>query len=305
MPGKMARSAPLPPFGLPGVTAVVRAASPACQNAGKAQKFAPLRKSSGEPPIYMNPPLATFKNLLALRDYLVQNPNDAVANFARACALEVGVSKSQLFQDVLVGFLLKGKRNGFFVEFGATNGISLSNTYLLESRLQWKGILAEPARRWHESLKQNRTAAIDNRCVWNKSGESLTFFEADYAELSTISDFRNRDFNKAGREIGITYDVNTVSLNDLLLSHGAPPDIDYMSVDTEGSEFPILNSFDFEKYHVKIVTVEHNYCDPDRKQIFDLLTSKHFVRIFRPFSDFDDWYVQKLVLDELSEKANP
>ena len=73
-----------------------------------------------------------------------------------------------------------------------------------------------------------------------------------------------------------------------------------MSVDTEGSEFLILNSFDFQKYKIKVVTVEHNFCDPDRKQIFDLLASKNFVRILEPFSKFDDWYVQKSVLDEIS-----
>ena len=48
MPAKMARSAPRPPFGAPTVTAVVRAASPSCQNAAKAQKSTPVRGSSGE-----------------------------------------------------------------------------------------------------------------------------------------------------------------------------------------------------------------------------------------------------------------
>jgi FkbM family methyltransferase len=249
----------------------------------------------------VHPALAVFDSLLVLRNYAIQNPNDPAAIFAKTCAEHVVVSKSQLFQDALVLLLLRGKRNGFFVEFGATDGINLSNTHLLESRFQWKGILAEPARCWHESLKKNRGAAIDIRCVWNKSGETLTFYEATAAELSTISDFRNRDFNKGGREVGKTYDVKTVSLNDLLTSHGAPTIIDYMSVDTEGSEFVILNSLDFEKYHIKVLTVEHNFCDPDRQQIYDLLTSNSFVRILEPFSKFDDWYVQKSVLDELSK----
>ncbi len=249
----------------------------------------------------MHPALAVFDSLLALRNYAIQNPMDPAAIFARLCAEHAGVSRSQLFQDVLVLFLLRGKRNGFFVEFGATDGINLSNTYLLESRFQWKGILAEPARCWHDSLKKTRAVTIDDRCVWNKSGEKLAFFEATAAELSTVSDFRHRDFNKDGREIGKTYDVRTVSLNDLLIEHGAPAIIDFMSVDTEGSEFIILNAFDFHKYNTKIITVEHNFCNPDRQQIFELLTSKNFVRIFEPFSKFDDWYVQNSILDELSK----
>lgn len=247
----------------------------------------------------MHPALASFDSLLALRNYLAQNPNDGASLFARFCAENANVSKSQLFQDALVVLLLNGKRNGFFVEFGATDGVSLSNTYILESRLQWKGILAEPARIWHENLKKNRTAIIDTRCVWTKSGESLKFFEAETAELSTLADLRDDDFNKDNRKVGKTYDVVSVSLNDLLFEHNAPTEIDYMSVDTEGSEFSILNSFDFEKYKIKIITVEHNFREPDRQQLFDLLASKNFVRIFEPFSKIDDWYVQKSVLEGL------
>ena len=60
-------------------------------------------------------------------------------------------------------------------------------------------------------------------------------------------------------------------LLDLLAAHNCPREIDYLSIDTEGSELPILNAFDFSKYDIKIVTVEHNYCEPDRQQIHDLL----------------------------------
>ena len=51
-------------------------------------------------------------------------------------------SRSQLRQDLFVIFELKGKKRGYFVEFGATNGIDLSNTYLLETEFSWTGILA-------------------------------------------------------------------------------------------------------------------------------------------------------------------
>jgi hypothetical protein len=55
-------------------------------------------------------------------------------------------SKSQLKQDLFVLAELDFKSNGFFVEFGATNGIDLSNTHLLENEFGWGGILAEPAK---------------------------------------------------------------------------------------------------------------------------------------------------------------
>lgn len=69
-------------------------------------------------------------------------------------------SRSQLRQDLFVLFQTKFKKNGYFVEFGATDGIELSNSFLLEKEYGWKGILAEPALKWHEDLIKNRTAHI-------------------------------------------------------------------------------------------------------------------------------------------------
>src|ERR1022692_367696 len=54
-------------------------------------------------------------------------------------------SRSQLRQDLFVLSELCFKTNGFFVEFGATNGVDLNNTHLLETTFQWSGVLAEPA----------------------------------------------------------------------------------------------------------------------------------------------------------------
>ena len=72
-------------------------------------------------------------------------------------------SCSQLGQDLFAVSQSQIKRGGFFVEFGASNGLTLSNTYLLEKELQWTGILAEPARCWQQALRENRTADIDSR----------------------------------------------------------------------------------------------------------------------------------------------
>ena len=65
-------------------------------------------------------------------------------------------SKSQLRQDLFVLSRLSFMERGYFVEFGATNGYELSNTYLLETKKHWSGIFAEPARCWHGQLEKNR-----------------------------------------------------------------------------------------------------------------------------------------------------
>ena len=128
----------------------------------------------------------------------------------------LNMSKSQLKQDLFVLSETKYRTGGFFVEFGATNGISLSNTHLLESEFRWKGILAEPARVWHKQLLENRPLAnIETLCVWKDSNSSLMFNETDFSELSTISAFNSRDYHANNRLKGSLYKVDTISLNDL------------------------------------------------------------------------------------------
>lgn len=199
-------------------------------------------------------------------------------------------AKSQLNQDMFVLSELGFKRDGYFVEFGATNGLDLSNTHLLEKEMGWTGILAEPAWIWAGDLTLNRNCHITFDCVWSKTGEKLEFNEPDYPELSTINTFSSGDEHAQKREYGQKYIVNTISLLDLLEKYGAPKVIDYLSIDTEGSEYEILNAFDFDKYKFRVVTCEHNYT-PMRQKIYDLLTSKGYVRKFTEYSRFDDWYV--------------
>lgn len=199
-------------------------------------------------------------------------------------------SRSQLGQDIFVLSELGFKKNGFFVEFGAANGIDLSNTYFLEKEFRWTGILSEPATIWHDQLKKNRSCWVDTDCVWEISGQKIEFNETVVAELSTINRFSSGDLHSGARKGGRTYKVSTVSLNDLLTRYDAPPVIDYLSIDTEGSELAILSSFDFKKTKIRVITCEHNYT-PMRDKIFDLLTGNGYTRKYEQISKFDDWYV--------------
>jgi FkbM family methyltransferase len=214
------------------------------------------------------------------------------ANLKPMIAL-IGKSKSQLRQDLFILSETKYKRGGYFVEFGATDGINLSNTYLLETEFSWKGILAEPANAWKLKLHENRpNAFIETLCVWKDSNSLLTFNETDYPELSTIDIFSgNDDWYVNSRQEGKKYKVQTISLNDLLRKYQAPKYIDYLSIDTEGSEYEILKSFNFSEYSIGIITVEHNYT-PQREMIFELLTSQGYKKKYENISNFDDWYVK-------------
>jgi FkbM family methyltransferase len=205
-------------------------------------------------------------------------------------APDIRNSRSQISQDIFVLAELKNKRGGYFVDFGATNGVDLSNSYLLEKHYGWNGILAEPARCWHEDLRKNRSAAIDTRCVWSETGHKLEFNETKVPELSTISKFNDVDDHRRARSYGETYEVETVSLTDLLDHYRAPREIDYLSIDTEGSEFEILSNFDFSKYRFSVITCEHNFTEM-RERMNYLLTSHGYKRKHEALSRWDDWYV--------------
>lgn len=215
----------------------------------------------------------------------------AIAPEARSACIDLlDKSKSQLRQDLFALTEVDFKKNGYFVEFGAANGVDLSNSYLLETEFHWSGILAEPARMWHDALKRSRSAAIDTRCVWKETGAKLRFNETDVRELSTIDIFSGSDRHSKRRASGNRYNVETVSLIDLLEAHSAPSVIDYLSIDTEGSEFEILRNFDFDRYRFNVITCEHNQTSM-REKIFDLLTRNGYQRKFERLSRIDDWYV--------------
>lgn len=202
-------------------------------------------------------------------------------------------SRSQILQDLWVCYELNEKRDGFFVEFGATNGLTNSNSWLLEKRYGWTGVLAEPNPVWRTDLLKNRSGArIDLRCVHAYTGRTVAFTATDNSdpELSCISEFSRMDHFAPVRAKGAELLVETVSLNDLLAQHEAPAEIDYMSIDTEGSEYVILSEFDFKRYRPQLLSVEQN---PTTEPLIQQLLERHgYVRVFDGFSQWDGWYVQ-------------
>jgi FkbM family methyltransferase len=212
------------------------------------------------------------------------------SEFVKSALQLLPASKGEIFQDLFAALCIGPDKPGFFVEFGATDGVNGSNTWLLEKELGWKGILAEPGRGWHVSLAGNRNCTIETDCVWIATGQELEFTQANDAGFSTISSYAGKDRHSRHRENGRTYLVNTVSLHDMLTKANAPSAIDYISIDTEGSEFDILSHFPFGNWDISILTIEHNFRE-ERGGIHDLLTANGFVRVLTEQSQFDDWYV--------------
>ena len=211
------------------------------------------------------------------------------------CISNIGKTTSQNFQDIWVLHELKDKREGFFVEFGATNGIDCSNTYLLEKEYGWKGILAEPNPYWNDALFQNRKCMITTECVYTSSNEYITFNVVDSAaDLSTIQGYGDIDEHSQIREKYHNISVRTITLHDLLKKNNAPEIIDYLSIDTEGSELDILKQFfiDNTEYQIKCITVEHNNHMIQRFKLKELLEEQGYTRKYTEISRWDDYFVK-------------
>ena len=233
---------------------------------------------------------------------VVNEEKNLLLNFINSIKNKGQHIKSQIYQDVFADFFISRTYNKTFLEFGATDGLDLSNTYLLENYSNWKGVLGEPDPQWFQQLRKNRpNSKIFTECVWEKSNEEVEFLSSDNGFLSTISSFRYSDKdmydntelrNKSFKKINL----KTISLNDLIKREFNEISPSYISVDTEGSEYEILKNFDFNRYKPILFTVEHNYTFNEKK-IDELMSINNYVRIFRKITSFDAWYVLKEALD--------
>jgi hypothetical protein len=210
--------------------------------------------------------------------------------------------QAQIFQDIFVDFMIPDSRGKTFLEFGALDGVLLSNTYYLETQRNWTGGLCEPNPVFHNTLGQKRPNSVPiYECIWKTSGETMQFFSSDAFELSSLEDFVDADRSSAPKTFqsrtqgGNLCTVHTISLNDVIEKYLGGKTPDYISADTEGSEYAIFSTFDFDRYRPKVLTIEHNRT-PSEAMIDQIMQSNGYVRVFRTLTAFDGWYVDRDLL---------
>ena len=198
---------------------------------------------------------------------------------------------SQANQDRWVCESLGFKRGGTFIDIGAYDGIQTSNTYFLEKELGWSGVCVEANPAIFQQLLRNRRSINLNLAVSDYAG--TCFFSGDAI---------------AGQAEGIQVPCDT--LNHILEACQAPAVIDYLSLDIEGHEFAVLHGFDFDRWRIRLMTVEHNlYCDgPEKKdRLYRLLTARGFERVVDNAvcldpnpqwfqQPYEDWYAHRSFL---------
>lgn len=204
---------------------------------------------------------------------------------------------SQLGQDRLVLDILRGQRNGFFLDSGASDGVQSSNTKLLEDSYGWRGICVEPNAEFFAALVRNRRCHCVNCCLYDHDGK-VDFLDNAYTLGGILDEYHpahlryaQRSFAGASGADGAPAVVSMPArtIRSILRECAAPAVIDYWSLDTEGSELALLKSFPFDAYTFRVLTVEHNWL-PVRDEIRVHLEG----RGYRLFADLgiDDCYVK-------------
>jgi FkbM family methyltransferase len=174
--------------------------------------------------------------------------------------------------------IFKNKENGFFVEIGALDGIIFSNSYIFEKYLNWSGICVEPDLRWKDSIIQNRKCNISFNVISDTSNLDVDFCtHKNGGESFVKTEKRSWIYDN---DIIDIYKVKTLTLTDLLDLNNSPKLIDWISVDTEGSEIKIISKFlSDSKYNVNFINIEHTSND----DIDKLFEESNFIRINSPF----------------------
>eukprot|EP00980_Cylindrotheca_fusiformis_P018277 scaffold5966_cov118-Cylindrotheca_fusiformis.AAC.2 len=160
---------------------------------------------------------------------------------------------SQYRQDEIVAKLLRGKRNGFFVDLASNDAVRISNTYALETSFGWEGICLEPNPVYWGGLAYRKCHVVA-AVVGNKTMDEVQFnFPKAKAPKGGIVGSQYDNKNERADTIQRRY---TVTLADIFQKFRAPKEIDYLSLDVEGAEDLVMASFPFSNYRFNILTVE-------------------------------------------------
>lgn len=200
-------------------------------------------------------------------------------------------SISQIGQDFWVGGeAFDGMNGGYFVDIGAADGYTISNTYLLESRYNWTGICVEANPDFLEQLRACRRAICINACLDGSPG-TVTF--AKNGLFGGIVSSSTEKPTIAAEQIG----MQTNTLLEVLDSALAPREIDYLSIDIEGAEERVLSGFDFGKYTFRCATIERPSAG-----LRQLLADKDY-ELVKDMPGLDAFYVHRSFMDRYVRNA--
>ncbi|KAA0185300.1 hypothetical protein HAZT_HAZT005211 [Hyalella azteca] len=161
--------------------------------------------------------------------------------------LTVGDDPSQ-GQSAAVREIMGNFRDGFFVECGALDGETRSNSLVFEKTLGWRGLLVEgDPKNYDLILKKNRKAWTTNACLSTKPYPHSVMFQQQF-NLGKIS---SDDVDSPSKKAGET-EVQCLPIYSLLVALNVTT-VHYFSLDVEGVELEVLKTIPWDKVDIKFV----------------------------------------------------
>jgi FkbM family methyltransferase len=190
--------------------------------------------------------------------------------------------REELAEQLLLRQYLCVHDTGFFVEVGANNPFDLSQTWHL-AKEGWRGILVEPIPELCEKLRMERadSVVIEAACGSPNTPSTATFTVAKDSGKSTLSSaFLDK---RSDVESQITVHVKT--LNDIL-EEANVAQIDFVSIDVEGTQYEVLRGFDLQKWKPRLLLVEDHLLDTKTHK---LILGQQYILVKRTL--FNNWYI--------------
>ena len=155
--------------------------------------------------------------------------------------------------DKKLDILFKYKKNGFYIELGAFDGLSQSNTAFFEFYRDWTGVLIEPSKGSYELCQVNRPKSIvvNAACVSNDYPFETVKGDFNSITMASVDGARLNSSNLV--------EVKAITLKKILESNSIQ-EIDLLSIDTEGYELNVLKGLELDKYRPNFILIEiYNY----------------------------------------------
>ena len=194
--------------------------------------------------------------------------------------------QTQLNQDVFA-LLMNRFRSGFFLEIGANDGFTHSNTIYLEREFGWKGILIEANKKYLPMLAHRKNSKVINKAVASSAGEADFIDAGLYGGLKATLD--NTHFKQTNGATCIT--VECMTLQEIFDDVSAPARIDFVSVDVEGGEVPILEQMMSSNRRFTCGCVEYNWRKADFDKIYDLLEHAGYQVVWNNQTEHDIYFI--------------
>ncbi|MDD3083392.1 MAG: FkbM family methyltransferase [Candidatus ainarchaeum sp.] len=164
-------------------------------------------------------------------------------------------SYSQEGEDLVLARFFGNKKNGFYVDIGANHPKKYSNTYYFYKK-GWFGINIDPLPESKKLFDKYRKRDINlNIGISNESGK-MKYYMFEESQLNTFSEKVKNERKKNVKKIVSEIDIKLEKLSFILDKYVKNKKIDFFSIDTEGFDFNVLKSNDWEKYRPKVIIVE-------------------------------------------------